>query len=167
MILEKEEVENLLMFNFLCDHVITGLDIINIALTYVNTPYQHQARLKGIGIDCAGLIVEVMGELGFNTSFDVKAYDRLPDGQMLARICHEQATPKEIINNKYDFENGDILLFNFLGNPQHLAFYYNLNNQDYFIHAFGDKTVNKVIIQRLDEKWKARLVGAFKIKGVE
>ena len=142
-------------------------ELIKSLLTFIDTPYKHQGRLKGVGIDCAGLIVEVIKEVGLDASFDLKGYDRIPDGQTLSKLCHTYGTIKEIKNNNYFFDDGDVLLFNFLGNPQHLGFYYKLNNLDYFIHAYGEASINKVIIQRLDTKWKQRLNGVFKIKGVE
>lgn len=145
---------------------IYGLDVIKVALTYVNTPYHHLGRLKGVGIDCAGVIVETMKELGLDTSFDMKAYQRVADGLKLAQLCHNYAIMKPIKDGHYDFEDGDIILFNFVGNPQHLGFYYNNNGMDYFIHAYNDPLVNKVIKQRLDSKWKKRISGVFKIKGV-
>ena len=140
-----------------------GKDVITISKTYLDTPWKHQGRVKGVGIDCAGLIIKVMEELEFDISFDIMAYERMPDGLKLAQLCNENAIQKNI----KDVEDGDILLFNILGNPQHLAFYSNENGLDYFIHAHGDKSVNKVCLMRLDSKWKNRLVGVYKIKGIE
>ena len=34
-------------------------DIVTEARTWVRTPYHHQARLKGVGVDCAGLVIGV------------------------------------------------------------------------------------------------------------
>lgn len=147
--------------------LINKKEIIKSALSFINTPYQHQGRLKGVGIDCAGLIIEVIKEVGMDSSFDIKGYDRIPDGQTLSKICNTYGKIKDIKNNYYNLEDGDVILFNFLVNPQHLGFYYKLNNLDYFIHAYGEPSINKVIIQRLDSKWKNRINGVFKINGVE
>ncbi|MBL0320066.1 MAG: hypothetical protein IPP74_12385 [Alphaproteobacteria bacterium] len=38
--------------------------IISQARTWLGTPFHHQARLKGKGCDCLGLIVGVADELG-------------------------------------------------------------------------------------------------------
>lgn len=145
------------------DNLITGKDIIKIAKTYLDTPWKHQGRVKKVGIDCAGLIVKVMEELGLDISFDLIAYERIPDGLKLAQLCNENGKQKTF----NEVEDGDVLLFNVLGNPQHLGFYVKENGIDYFIHAYGDKSVNKVCIMRLDSKWKNRLCGIYKIKGIE
>lgn len=38
-------------------------DIIRVARTWVGTPYHHQASLKGVGVDCVGLVRGVYREL--------------------------------------------------------------------------------------------------------
>ena len=38
--------------------------IVSIARTYLRTPYHHQGRIKGGGIDCGMLILNVFEELG-------------------------------------------------------------------------------------------------------
>ena len=38
--------------------------IVTQARTWIGTPFHHQARLKGKGCDCLGLIVGVVDELG-------------------------------------------------------------------------------------------------------
>lgn len=145
------------------DNLVTGKDIIKIAKTYLGTPWKHQGRVKGRGIDCAGYIVEVMKELCLDTSFDLEGYERIPDGQKLAEIANNNG--KSVLLK--DIKDGDVILFNVLGNPQHLAFYYSENGIDYMLHAYGDKSVNKVVAMRLDTKWKNRICGVYRINGVE
>ena len=145
------------------DNLVTGKDIIKIAKTYLGTPWKHQGRVKGRGIDCAGYIVEVMKELGLDTSFDLEGYERIPDGQKLAEIANNNG--KNILLK--DIQDGDVILFNVLGNPQHLAFYYKENDIDYMLHAYGDKSVNKVVAMRLDTKWKNRICGVYRLNGIE
>ena len=145
------------------ENLVTGKDIIVIAKTYLGTPWKHQGRLKHKGIDCAGYIVKVMEELGLDISFDLQGYERIPDGQKLAQIAHDNG--KEVLLK--DIKDGDVILFNILGNPQHLAFYYQENGINYILHAYGDKSVNKVVAMRLDSKWKNRICGVYRINGVE
>lgn len=50
-------------------------ELIKSLLTFIDTlTHKHQGRLKGIGIDCAGLIVEVIKEVGLDASFDLKGW---------------------------------------------------------------------------------------------
>lgn len=137
-------------------------NIIPVAKTFLGTPWHHLGRSRK-GLDCAGLIVETLKECGLSTDFDLKHYERIPDGQKLAEIANAYATPVFF----KDIQDGDILLFNVLNQPQHLGFYFKEKENDYFIHAYGDKSVNKVVSMRLDSKWKKRIVGVYRVKGIE
>ncbi len=44
----------------------TGLEVVRVARTWLGTPYHHQGRVKGAGVDCAGLSVGVAKELGLS-----------------------------------------------------------------------------------------------------
>ena len=47
------------------------------ARSWVNTPYHHAANLKGIGVDCAMLLVEVFKTVGvIEPSFDPRPYPK-------------------------------------------------------------------------------------------
>ena len=37
----------------------TGLDVVRMARTWLGTPYHHQGRVKGAGVDCGGLVIGV------------------------------------------------------------------------------------------------------------
>ncbi len=37
----------------------SGSDVVRTARTWLGTPYHHQGRLKGVGVDCAGLLIGV------------------------------------------------------------------------------------------------------------
>ncbi len=133
--------------------------IIAKAMEYIDTPYHHQSRLKGVGIDCAGLIVCVLKDLNEEIT-DLKTYSRLPNSNELQKVCDENA---EMIN----FENakkGDVLLITFIKNPQHLAFLdIDENGNRYMIHAYGVKGVEKVVRNLIDDKWENKIVCAYKL----
>jgi cell wall-associated NlpC family hydrolase len=139
--------------------MITRQEIITIAKTYVDTPYQHQARCKHIGIDCAGLIIEVAKEANiFENGSDYSGYSMIPDGITLQKHLDTYAVKKNI----NDLKEGDIILFKLLNNPQHLAIYLGNN---LIIHAYS--TVGKTTIHRLDDKWNKRIVAVYSYKGVQ
>ena len=47
-------------------------DVVAAALAWTDTPFHHQARLKGVGVDCVGLVIGVARELGLIApDFDV------------------------------------------------------------------------------------------------
>ena len=63
------------------------IKICEIAESFVNTKYQHQGRLKDVGVDCAGLVICVAKETGFNYDIEYKDYGMIPDGNKLFREC--------------------------------------------------------------------------------
>ena len=38
-------------------------DVVTAAREWIDTPFHHQARLKGVGVDCVGLVIGVAREL--------------------------------------------------------------------------------------------------------
>lgn len=131
----------------------TRKDICDKAREYLDTPYVNQGRLKGIGIDCAGLIVEICKELNCYNGGDYEGYSMTPDGHKLFKTCQEYAGKEKDIE---DMEAGDILLMRFASNPQHLGI---LLEDGYIAHAY--LRARKVVIHRIDKEWKDRIVSVF------
>ena len=139
----------------------TRAEIVAEARAWLNTRWQHQASLKGVGTDCIGLIAGVARELGiaeaaqFDSSATIKGYGRQPDPAMLLRACGELLDPCA------DPVAGDILLFRFELEPAHFGI---LSAPDYVIHAYAQ--ARRVVENRIDELWRSRIVGAFSYRGV-
>lgn len=137
--------------------------IITEARRWLDTPFHHQGRVKGVGCDCIGLVLGVAGTLemksrrgGLLKACDEKAYGRLPDGEklqsLLAQHLHEIPTTA--------VEPGDVLLFRFDHNPQHVG----LVSDRGIIHCYMQ--ARRVVEHRLDEVWQARVVAAYRFDGV-
>jgi NlpC/P60 family putative phage cell wall peptidase len=134
--------------------------IVREARSWINTRFHHQARVKGIGCDCAGLVIGVCRELGLS-NFDKSDYSRIPDGAMLKQTCDENMTliPFD------DAQIGDVLLFKFNSHPQHLALIGDYPSGGFsIIHAYS--LARKVIETRLDDVWLARVVACYRLPGV-
>lgn len=131
-------------------------DIVNLAREYINTPFRHQGRLKGVGVDCAGLCINVMKELDYEI-IDVKAYDRIPNGNLFDKIVNANLNRKDL----KDIEEGDFLTFNFDQDPQHIAIVSNVEPLA-IIHAYQKS--GKVVEHFADNFWKSRIVAAFEAK---
>ena len=129
--------------------------IVAAARGWLGTRWHHQGRLKGVGVDCAGLIVCVGKELGL-TSFDTTGYGHRPDSRELEEICHTNMKAIAIAKARA----GDVLLIEVDKMPQHLAFKTDIG----MIHAFAP--LRRVVEHRIDEDWQARVVAAFKMPGV-
>ena len=136
-------------------------DVVNAARGWLGTRWHHQASLRGVGADCIGLIVGVARELGipeaaqFDASQEIRGYGRQPDPEMLLRACDELLAPCE------HPVAGDILLFRFASEPQHFGI---MSASDYFIHAYAQG--RKVVENRINDMWRARIVGAYAYRGI-
>lgn len=48
----------------------------DIARTWIGTPYHHRAGVKGVGVDCARILIEVFAEAGLMERFNPPKYSR-------------------------------------------------------------------------------------------
>lgn len=129
-----------------------------IVKTFLGTRYKHQGRLKGVGLDCLGVVVELMKELNIYKGGDKINYSRYPDGHELYNSCKEWLVEKPI----NQMQEGDVLLMRFNEEPQHLAVLVDNNN---IVHAYIMS--KKVVLHRLDEEWKSRIIAVFEFKEIE
>lgn len=137
--------------------------IVKKASDLIDTPFHHQGRNLA-GLDCAGLIVYVLKEVGlYQDGCDILGYSRLPNGNEIAKLMSKYFDLISIEEAK----SGDILLFRFEQNPQHLAWLEKTEDSSYMIHAYGVVGINKVVKNRLDEKWSNKLVSVYRIKDIE
>jgi cell wall-associated NlpC family hydrolase len=135
---------------------MTRAEFIAAARSYIGTPFHHQGRLPGVGLDCAGVIVCAAAACGYSVQ-DVQGYGRIPSGGLLeqAVLDHCDIIPFESL------QTGDIVLFAFRSEPQHLAVYDN----GMLIHAYQD--VGKVVENGLDATWRGRLRGCYALRGIQ
>lgn len=99
---------------------VTRKDVVVEARSWLGTPYVHQHRAKGHGVDCAGLVIGVARALGIvEPDFDINGYGQTPDGKTLLAICDRfmrRVYPSQL-------QPGDVLVYEFhpsLG-PQHMG----------------------------------------------
>lgn len=139
-------------------------DVVACARTWIETPYQHQARLKGVGVDCAGLIIGVARELGIVTAdFDVQGYARQPDGSSLLQWCEQSMFRIE----RPAMQPGDVVVVAFDAAPGHMGIVGDyLHGGLSIIHALGI-TAKRVIETRLMISPAMRFVRAYRMPGVE
>jgi cell wall-associated NlpC family hydrolase len=72
----------------------TAADVVAQSRLWIGTPFLHQARLRGVAVDCAGLIIGVGRELcAFPAHFDVTGYAPMPDGRTMKALCDEHLRP--------------------------------------------------------------------------
>lgn len=119
----------------------------------LKTPFRHQGRVPGLGLDCAGLLVHCFLENNIDV-VDIPGYGRSPAKAALE--CALKQQPKLV--RIYQLEPGCILLMRFAKEPQHLALYTFDNT---VIHSY--ESVGLVCEHILDEFWRKKIVGMFKI----
>ena len=137
--------------------------IVTQARTWLGTPFHHQARLKGKGCDCLGLIVGVVDELELKDKFgqplsgyDEVTYSKEPNGDYLMQKLTELLDEVPII----EAQAGDLALFTVRDNPQHMAFLTNYEASLGMIQSYAP--ARRVVEHRLDDDWKSRLVKVFR-----
>ena len=133
------------------------------ARTWLGTPFHHQARLKGKGCDCLGLIVGVVDEMGLKdahgrllSSYDEITYPKEPDGAYLIEKLTDLLDEVPI----RDARAGDLALFKVRENPQHLAILTDYEGTLGMIHSFAPS--RRVVEHRLDDDWKSRLLKVYR-----
>jgi len=137
--------------------------LVDTARELLGTPWQHQGRVGGLALDCAGVPVYVGKKLGVSLE-DFTNYGRLP-----VPIEMKAALDKNLIRvGKNEMQLGDVAWIRFDRAPQHLALIGNyLYGGFTLIHAYNGAGLNRVVEHRLDDMWLARIVGVWRYPGVE
>ena len=146
-------------------------NIVSQARTWLGTKYHHQGRLKKSrkgpgGVDCIGLIIGVIDELGMQDGEgkplslqDETGYAMYPArGRLVTSIeKHLYSMQKE------EMQIGDVLLFRMFNEPQHVALL-----TDYPTGGFGiihcNSSSGKVVEHPLSETWMRMLTHVYRFK---
>jgi len=141
------------------------LDIVKSVVTWVNTPYHHHARVKGIGVDCAQLIVAAALENGIITPDEAQ---NIPNYPTQWHLHNREEKLLEALESfgcveipKEQTQPGDIICFQFGRTTSHLGI--KLNEND-FIHARYD--IGKVVINTLQNEWYDKWTKTYAFPGV-
>jgi NlpC/P60 family putative phage cell wall peptidase len=122
--------------------------LLHAARRYIGTPWVHQGRLRGIGIDCIGLLVGAFNEAGLPVK-DVANYPKKPTGNdWLLEELRRRLT--RVIDGS--MQPGDVLCFKWSLHPWHVAL---LSYDDTMIHAY--KRLNECVEQPLTNHWRASM----------
>lgn len=133
--------------------------ILKEAREWIGTPYQHHQRLKGVGVDCVGLIVGVGLNLDLFEDFSDEAfkewngYSRTPNpvkmGKGMMRFLRKVDEPRA----------GDIAWIQYReGLPMHLAI---LTERNTYVHACGKtgRVIEARITDEVNSWWRYPLHG--------
>ncbi len=146
---------------------IARADVLAEAQGWLGTPFHHGQWAKGVGADCIGFVAGVANALGMPEAMRwredprFRNYGPVPRPELLRSAC---ATYLDAIG-MHEALPGDVLLFAFLRpDPMHFAFVTRLDPR-YILHAYQPR--GAVVENILDTKWERRLVGAFRLRGID
>lgn len=139
-----------------------GEEIVAIARETLGTPYQHQQRVNGLALDCAGVPVFVARRLGLPIE-DITNYGRLPVPIEMRRVLDQHLT--RVPTGR--MQAGDVVWIRFEREPQHFAIVGDYPHGGFsLIHAYNGAGLGRVVEHRLDASWLARIVGVWRFPGV-
>ncbi len=134
--------------------------MIDAATAVLGTPFRHQGRVAGLGLDCAGVLAHCLDSLGLPYD-DVDGYARSPFDGQLEKALDAQPSLRQIPVT--EAEGGDVLLMRMKSAPQHIAIHAGqVRGMTYIIH--GSEEHGKVAHHRLDDLWRARVVRAYRVE---
>jgi len=138
--------------------------IIQSAMKWIDTPYHHHARVHGVGVDCAQLLVAVAIDVGLMREQEAFLVPNYPpewhlhnkEEHLLHYLellqCVETDTPVA----------GDIMCFQFGRGSSHLGI---LLNDTQFIHACLRS--KKVVVNTMNDDWRKRWVHTYQFPEVK
>ena len=137
------------------DVPLLGNLVVSKAREYIGTPYYHSGRTKVGGVDCAGLVIAVFGELGVTITDTPDHYGRIVSTRQLMRTVRDNLT--QVVGGLKEAKAGDVLTIRFKRHAQHLAIF---TGEGTIIHSYEGS--GKVIENRLDDRWQRKIVGVYR-----
>lgn len=116
----------------------------------LGTPFHHQGRQPGLGLDCIGLVVIALQAAGMVVK-DRQDYGRRPDGQSLEAALRQHGAVKVDT-----IKAGRVLLFRYDRQPQHVAL---ATSEATMIHSFA--AAEEVVETCIGPYWQRRLIGIY------
>lgn len=141
----------------------TSAKVIEAALGWVGTPYHHQQRLKGVGVDCAHLVAGVAMDAGiispdtvlpldYSSEWNIHNKEEVLVGYLLRFGCRQKATT----------EPGDIVGFTIGHAVGHIGI---MVSDTQYVHAQNLVAPHRVTINTLSGKWQKRHTHTFSFPG--
>lgn len=152
---------------------VTRKQITDCARTYLDTPFQHQGRVKGISCDCVGVPYMVADEMGLCDRQGTKIgrldnvnYQPQPTGNFVHTECQRILVEKPVA----EMQEGDVLSMKMPTIPCHVGIVSKLyagTPNECFGVIHGYSPAHKVVETIIDRKLRARIAGCFNFPGVE
>lgn len=136
-------------------------EVVDTVRAWLGTPFIPQQSRRGVGCDCAGLVLGVARDLGIVApDFRLPTYRQQPNGSML-KLCDEHL----IRLSRGSQRAGDVVVMRFQREPQHLGILVPYRDTLLaVVHAL--MTSERVVEHRLDARWTAFVTAAYAFPGV-
>src|SRR5690606_16855834 len=134
-----------------------GRDVVRLARSWIGTPYQHQAALKGVGADCLGLVRGVWREIHGRDAETPPPYSR-DWAEAGRRETMLEAAGRHLVEvAANDLKPGDVIVFRLRHGvaAKHAAI---VATADSMIHATEGCPAAEVALSRW---WRRRIAKAY------
>ena len=132
------------------------------AREWIGTPWVHQQRLKGVAVDCVGLVIGIGRELGMCApDFDVNGYGRRPDGTLLAQCAQlMRHIPRDTM------QPGDVIVVATDSAPCHMGILGDYRHGGLSLIHAAMGGLNRVVEHRLMFVRNMQFKGAYALPGL-
>lgn len=131
--------------------------LVRIGLKWIDTPWDHNQRSIGIGVDCIRLLDEIGKEAGLTIEPLPEHYNKTPQGNSFQDYLDRNF---DLIGKTIEaVQKGKILLFQLRGIYTHVGI---ATSTETFLHANSD--VGRVMVQPLNGKFERVLSGVYEVR---
>ena len=128
--------------------------VVKEALSWIGTPYHHQAMIKGVGVDCAMILIGVYKNCGLIDKVELPEYSTQwhlhRDEEKYLKTIREYLKPTQ------EPKKGDVALFKFGRTVSHSAI---VIDYPTVVHAYN--RVGVILDDMTNGKLKDRLYGFY------
>jgi len=138
------------------------------ARSLLGTPFAHQGKTPGVALDCIGSVAVVALEFedlapaarAWLADPEFRGYTPQPNVRKLLKATHKYMDPI----SKAAAGLADVLLFKFFDEPMHFGIISAVKPRRLVVHAYS--MVGRVVENGIDDTWRARIVEAYRFKGL-
>lgn len=135
------------------------LSIVARAREWIGTPFLHQGRKMGVGVDCAGIVVDIAKHFKYAKTYnDKRNYPKQPTGSLMSETLNDHLERVSVA----EAMPGDIIHFKFAKVPQHVGI---LTDVGTFIHADGN--IGLVVETQIVGHWAREARAAYRFKEIK